>query len=78
MLTKKEARLYEVLSENIGETVSHSDLLVQVWGYPEDMAQNMATKTRMVHMAVMRLRKKLDDQEISKHYGTGYRLITNR
>lgn len=72
-MTKTEQRIFALLSEHIGETVSHADLLHIVWGYPPDLAEKMVNKTRTVHMAMSRLNKKLNGQ-IEKHYGIGYRL----
>jgi two-component system response regulator MtrA len=75
-LTRREFDLLRYLAERPGRVVYRSELLQEVWGYPEDPI------TRSVDHAVMRLRKKLErdphhPQFILTAHGGGYCLATD-
>ena len=72
-LTSTEMRLLAVLARNAGDVLSRQRLLEEVWGY------DYLGDSRLVDMAVLRLRGKLrqgdDDAEyVSTVRGEGYRL----
>jgi DNA-binding response OmpR family regulator len=54
-LTKKEARILDLLERNAGEPVSRKLLFEEVWGYREGV------KTRTLDVHISRLRNKLAD-----------------
>jgi DNA-binding response OmpR family regulator len=71
-LTSTEHRLLSALAHHPGEVMSRLRLLEDVWGY------DYLGDSRLVDMAVLRLRRKLRergvDAEISTVRGEGYRL----
>lgn len=73
-LTPTEYRLLEILTLKAGKTVSHQDLLRQVWG-PE-----FKNDTHYLHAYVNTLRKKIDDNThgyIINQSRIGYRFQDN-
>lgn len=70
VLTRKEYDLLAILVGNAGEIVRRDTLLMQVWGYGEQI------RTRTLDVHVRRLRKKLgrySEQYIETIFGVGYR-----
>jgi len=72
-LTSTEMRLLAVLARNAGEVLSRQRLLEEVWGY------DYLGDSRLVDMAILRLRGKLrqgdcDAEYVSTIRGEGYRL----
>lgn len=72
-LTKIETALLRYLAERPGEIVSREDLLAEIWGYAR------ASQSQAVHVAIRRLRKKIErDPGEPEHLitvpGVGWRL----
>lgn len=70
ILTRKEYDLLAILVGNAGEIVRRDTLLMQVWGYGDQI------RTRTLDVHIRRLRKKLgrySEQYIETIFGVGYR-----
>ena len=70
VLTRKEYDLLSMLVGNAGEIVRRDTLLLQVWGYSDQI------RTRTLDVHIRRLRKKLgrhSEQYIETIFGVGYR-----
>lgn len=70
VLTRKEYDLLALLVENAGEIIPRQVLLMQVWGYSNEI------RTRTLDVHIRRLRKKLgaySEQYIETIFGIGYR-----
>jgi DNA-binding response OmpR family regulator len=75
-LTHREFDVLHYLAERQGRVVLRSELLREVWGYPEK------PRTRSVDYAIVRLRKKVEPDPYHPRYvhtvhGDGYCLTTN-
>jgi DNA-binding response OmpR family regulator len=69
-LTRKEYELLALLSQNAGEIVPRSELLMRVWGYGDGI------RTRTLDVHIRRLRRKLGPfagEYIETIFGVGYR-----
>jgi two-component system response regulator MtrA len=66
-LTATELRLLIALASQAGKVLSRHDLLAAVWGY------DYLGDSRLVDMAVLRLRRKLDDDPEARPYVTTVR-----
>jgi DNA-binding response OmpR family regulator len=69
-LTRKEYELLALLVQHAGEIIPRDTLLMQVWGYGEEI------RTRTLDVHVRRLRKKLGqyaEEYIETIFGIGYR-----
>lgn len=74
--TPREFAILAYLAERIGSVVHRSDLLREVWGYPQE------PRTRAVDFAIKRLRDKIEPNPHLPRYihsvrGDGYRLTTD-
>ena len=70
-LTKTEQKILDLLLDR--GTVSRADILHEVYGYPEDLAERLQTRT--VDVTIGRIRKKLTNgMKIHALYGVGYKL----
>jgi DNA-binding response OmpR family regulator len=70
VLTRKEYELLSLLVQNAGEVVPRETLLLQVWGYSNEI------RTRTLDVHIRKLRKKLgaySGQYIETIFGVGYR-----
>jgi DNA-binding response OmpR family regulator len=70
VLTRKEYELLALLVHNAGEIIPRRALLMQVWGYSDQI------RTRTLDVHIRRLRKKLgpySEQYIETIFGIGYR-----
>jgi DNA-binding response OmpR family regulator len=70
VLTRKEYDLLQLLVQNAGEIVPRHALLMNVWGYSNEI------RTRTLDVHIRRLRKKLgmySEQYIETIFGIGYR-----
>ena len=70
VLTRKEYDLLQLLVQNAGEIVPRQALLMNVWGYSNEI------RTRTLDVHIRRLRKKLgtySEQYIETIFGIGYR-----
>ena len=75
-LTHREFDVLHYLAERVGRVVQRSELLREVWGYPEK------PRTRSVDYAIVRLRKKIEPDPSHPRYvhtvhGDGYCLTTS-
>jgi len=75
-LTHREFDVLQYLAERQGRVVLRSELLREVWGYPDN------PRTRSVDYAIVRLRKKIEPDPYNPRYvhtvhGDGYCLTTN-
>jgi DNA-binding response OmpR family regulator len=74
--TAREFAILTCLAERIGSVVHRSDLLREVWGYPQE------PRTRAVDFAIKRLRDKIEPNPHVPRYihsvrGNGYRLTAD-
>jgi|APSaa5957512535_1039671.scaffolds.fasta_scaffold256356_2 DNA-binding response OmpR family regulator len=70
-LTNTEVRMLYALMER--RSMSRSELLQEVWGFPKDFADKAKTRTLDVHVG--RLRRKMEGKmQIIARYGIGYTL----
>lgn len=67
VLTPKEQKLFHILIENRGKTVSPENLLNAIWGFDADTAH--------LRQLVARLRKKLPENIIENRTGSGYCIV---
>ena len=70
VLTRKEYELLSMLVENAGEIVPREVLLMQIWGYSNEI------RTRTLDVHIRRLRAKLgaySRQYLETIFGVGYR-----
>lgn len=75
-LTAREFNILLYLGERAGSVVQRSELLREVWGYPQE------PRTRAVDFAIKRLREKIEPNPHLPRYiqsvrGDGYRLIAD-
>src|SRR5690242_14185457 len=69
-LTRKEYELLATLVQNAGDVVAREDLLMQIWGYSNQI------RTRTLDVHIRRLRRKLKEHAelyIETIFGIGYR-----
>ena len=74
----KEFALLAVLASADGKVVTRETMLVQGWGYSENLAVKAKNQTRTLDMTLSRLRGKLGDagNNIQTIRGQGWRLVT--
>jgi DNA-binding response OmpR family regulator len=75
-LTAREFNILAYLAERVGTVVHRSELLREVWGYPQE------PRTRAVDFAIKRLREKIEPNPHLPRYiqsvrGDGYRLTVD-
>ena len=76
-LTAREFNILLYLGERTGSVVQRSELLREVWGYPQE------PRTRAVDFAIKRLREKIEPNPHLPRYiqsvrGDGYRLVADQ